>query len=520
MADMLDSSALARWRANPLSFIEQVLRDPETGEPFELFDAQREFLAGAFTLTDDRRLAYPEQVFGAIKKSGKSATAAMHLLTMTLVHGGRFAEGYAVANDFEQAQGRVFQAVRRIVECSPYLKREAQITQNRITFPETGAVITAIASDYAGAAGANPVVSSFDELWGFVSERSRRLWDEMVPPPTRKVACRLTTTYAGFSGESQLLEELYHRGLAQPQVGTSLHAGDGLLMAWHHDPVAPWQNEAWLAQMRRLLRPNQYLRMIENRFVTTETSFIDLAAWDRCVRPELGAVPSNPSLPVWVGVDASVRHDSSAVVAVTYKDDVVRLVFHRIFTPSPNDPIKFADIEVMLLDLHKRFSVRKVLFDPYQMVATAQRLAKAGVKVEEFPQTVPNLTAASQQLFDLIQGQALVCYPSEAMRLAASRCIAIESARGWRITKEKQSHKIDVIVALAMAAYAAVKGQNESSYDTTYRGFDPNYRDPDAPPPTPGWKLRGFGSRAEAEAYKARMRALYGPTVSFAWDFG
>jgi phage terminase large subunit-like protein len=184
---------------------------------------------------------------------------------------------------------------------------------------------------------------------------------------------------------------------------------------------------------------------------------------------------------VWVGVDASVRHDSSAIVAVTYKDDVVRLVFHRIFTPSPNDPIDFADsIEATLLDLQKRFSVRKVLFDPYQMVATAQRLAKAGVKVEEFPQTAPNLTAASQQLFELIQGQALVCYPSEAMRLAASRCIAIESARGWRITKEKQSHKIDVIVALAMAAYAAVQGHGEYTY--TLEPFSPDYVDPDARP--------------------------------------
>jgi len=104
------------------------------------------------------------------------------------------------------------------------------------------------------------------------------------------------------------------------------------------------------------------------------------------------------------------------------------------------------------------------------------------------------------------------------MRLAASRCIAIESSRGWRITKEKQSHKIDVIVALAMAAFAAVQGQNESSYDTTYRAFDPNYRDPDEPTTTPGWKLAGFGSRAEAETYKARARAQFGPTVSFPWD--
>ena len=125
MGEALERSALDRRHADPTAFIRDVLRDPETGRPFELFDAQRQFLGPAFTRKDDGRLLYPEQVFGAIKKSGKSMTAAMHMLTMTLVHGGRFAEGYAVANDLEQAQGRVFQAVRRIVKSSPDLKREA-----------------------------------------------------------------------------------------------------------------------------------------------------------------------------------------------------------------------------------------------------------------------------------------------------------------------------------------------------------------------------------------------------------
>ena len=67
-----------------------------------------------------------------------------------------------------------------------------------------------------------------------------------------------------------LLEELYRRGLQQQQVAPDLYAGDGLLMFWSHEPIAPWQDEKWLAQMRRTLRPNQYLRMIENCFVTTE----------------------------------------------------------------------------------------------------------------------------------------------------------------------------------------------------------------------------------------------------------
>src|SRR5262245_7065817 len=164
--------------------------DPETGGPFVLLDAERNFLDHAFKRDDSGKLVYPEQVFAAPKKSGKTAFSAMMMLTTTLVFGGKFAEGYCVANDQEQSVGRVFQAIRRIVEKSPLLRREANITQYRIEFPATGASIVALASDYAGAAGANPTISCFDELWAFTSERSRRLWDEMVPSPARKVSCR------------------------------------------------------------------------------------------------------------------------------------------------------------------------------------------------------------------------------------------------------------------------------------------------------------------------------------------
>jgi hypothetical protein len=100
-----------------------------------------------------------------------------------------------------------------------------------------------------------------------------------------------------------------------------------------------------------------------------------------------------------------------------------------------------------------------VLFDPYQMQAVAQRLQRAGLPIEEYPQSAPNLTAASQNLYELIQGNNLRVYPDAAMRLAISRAVAIETTRGWRIAKEKASHKIDVLVALAMACHAAVEGQ-------------------------------------------------------------
>jgi phage terminase large subunit-like protein len=446
-----------RWRSNPINFIETALHDPETGKPFKLLDAERDFLAHAFTLDADGRLLYPELVFAAIKKSGKTGFAGMFMLTMLLLFGSRFAEGYAIANDLEQAQSRVFQAIKRIVDASPLLKREAKVTADKIVFPAFhGATISTVANDYAGAAGANPTISVFDELWGYVSENSRRLWDEMVPPPTRKITCRLTVTYAGFSGESVLLEELYKRGMAQPQVAPGLHGGDGLLMAWHHDPIAPWQTEAWLAEMRRSLRPNQFLRMIENRFVTSESSFVDIEKWDACTDSDTKPIVIDKELPVFIGVDASVKHDSTAIVAVTMIDQRVRLVTHRVFQPSPAEPLDFeAAIEETLIDLCQRFKVMKILFDPYQMQATAQRLQKRGLPIREFPQTTANLTIASQGLYELIESRNLVLYPDAAMRLSASRAIAVETVRGWRIAKEKQSHKIDVIVALGMAAHAA-----------------------------------------------------------------
>jgi hypothetical protein len=60
----------------------------------------------------------------------------------------------------------------------------AKLTADRITFQALDASITAIASDEASAAGGNPTISCFDELWGYTSERSRRLWDEMITSPS------------------------------------------------------------------------------------------------------------------------------------------------------------------------------------------------------------------------------------------------------------------------------------------------------------------------------------------------
>ena len=95
-----------------------------------------------------------------------------------------------------------------------------------------------------------------------------------------------------------------------------------------------------------------------------------------------------------------MKRDSTAIVAVTWdaKAQQVRLVTHKTFQPSPDQPLDFElCVEHSLLALHQRFNLRKVFFDPYQMQASAQRLKREGLMIEEYPQSVPNLTEASQK---------------------------------------------------------------------------------------------------------------------------
>jgi hypothetical protein len=148
-------------------------------------------------------------------------------------------------------------------------------------------------------------------------------------------------------------------------------------MFWSHTPIAPWHTEAWLAEMRRSLRPAQYLRMIENRFVACESSFIDMPQWDACVHPGATPVQVDPTLHVWVGVDASVKRDSTAIVAVSWdkKYQHVRLIWHRIYQPTSREPLDFERvIEATLLDLNKRF---RPLSDARDSAAVDARRAQA-----------------------------------------------------------------------------------------------------------------------------------------------
>jgi hypothetical protein len=66
----------------------------------------------------------------------------------------------------------------------------------------------------------------------------------------------------------------------------------------------------------------------------------------------------------------------------------------------------------------------------------------------------------------------MLVYADEQIGAAVARAVAVEGARGWKISKEKQSHKIDIVISLGMASLAAVRAQSEPFYDTSYAWLD------------------------------------------------
>ena len=206
----------------------------------------------------------------------------------------------------------------------------------------------------------------------------------------------------------------------------------------------------------------------------SESSFIDMDMYDACVDPLMGHVVADPALICWAAVDASVKHDSTALMCMSWDqiNQRVRAVDHRIFVPTSDAPIDFSTaVEATLLDWHRRFSLQAVWYDPFQMAATAQSLARQGVVMFEYPQTLPNLTAMAENLYGLIKGRNLLLYRDEEIRTAVMRSIAVEGKRGWKIDKEKQSHRIDITIALGMAALAAVTAQ-ANAYDYSGKWID------------------------------------------------
>ena len=447
------------------------------GEFIRFEDHQKKIFRHAFAFDENGKLPYSVIVYSCVKKSGKTALNAL-VMAYWAFNIEPPNEIICVANKRDQAIARGFKDFRFYIERNPALLNEVtKLTEREIRLNNRTSIL-AIPNDFSGEAGSNHGLTTWDELWGFTTERDRRLYDELTPVPTRKNSIRFITTYAGFEGESELLEDLYHEifnedgtikeGIERP-LGEDFpaYAKGELFMYWDHEPRMPWQTPEYYKSQKQLLRPNNYLRLHENKWISSESGLFNMDKWDACVNSAHTPPLPDKSIGLYVGVDASTKKDRSAVVSVYRENGKIKLGPKRFWQPSSDDPMDLEEtMEAFLIDLFNGYHVVSVRYDPYQFHRSATTLAKKGLPMEEFPQTSGNLTEMGQNLYDLVEYGNIVLYPCKDLRYEATCSIAKETSRGLRIMKEKSTQKIDQIVSLAMAAIRMVKAS--SPFDDCY----------------------------------------------------
>jgi len=432
-----------------------IVRD--TGKLIHLEAHQQEILSLFFTRGSDGRFPWQTYLWSEPKKSGKTEIGGLVGLWVASTEQG-VPEVYALANDREQSRARGFNAMSLAIKKNDVMAAELKTRKDRIEFPD-GAFIETVPIDYAGGAGAAPVLSLWDELWAYTSERALRLWDEFTPVPTRLNSIRLITTYAGFRNESKLLWDLYtktvRRGRRIHKTLEIYESKDGSVVAyWSHTPRMPWQTERYYAQQREQLRPSAYRRLHRNEWVKAETAFIAPEQWDAL--PAIPMPEPSKSYPVYASVDAAHKRDCTAVTAVGFRDGAPFLVRHRIWTPTPGSPVIPEETAAPYLrKLHKDFRLKRVRYDPAHFETAAIRLGRAGLPMQEYTQTADHLTRMGTALFDVIRYQRLGIYPAPDLRGHVLNAAAKETARGWQLIKQSETQKIDAAISLGMSVQAA-----------------------------------------------------------------
>lgn len=469
-----------------------------SGHLLRLQDFQRAVLRYATQRRGDGSLRWRTVLWSQPKKSGKTALSGAVGRWAAETWGG-YQLVLCVGNDLKQAKERAFAALSQSVEMTDGYDRRPTHRELagkwRLRDTEAacgnGSLVQAVAADYTGEAGANPSLTIWTELWGFVHEAALRFWAEMTPSPTRANSMRWVETYAGYEGESELLWGLYEsvvvngRQLTAGELAdaTNTKVGAFAEAQEREDPVPCYVNEAagvfafwdsgerarrmpwqqgergaeYYANEAATQRPLQMQRLHANEWVSAESSFVPIELWDACLNP----LPLTPGerTPLVVALDAAVTGDCFGM-AVVSRDPAnpkegVALRAARKWDPPKGGAIDFRGPEAALRDLCRDYNVTEIAYDPYQLTDFAARLTAEGIGwFRSFPQGQDRLKA-DKGLYDLIVQRRIRHDGNPDVRdhiaNANAKTGTAEDSK-LRLVKKSENRKIDLAVATSMAS--------------------------------------------------------------------
>jgi hypothetical protein len=471
-------------------YVPELLQDPD-GPALQLAEYQERCLREALSRKPDGTFKYSIIVWSDLKKSIKSTiTAAVAMWRAYCVSWGQV---MIVANDLKQADSRVGYYIRRAIDLNPAMKKTLKMRSSgyEIFFPNNTR-IESVPIDPTGEAGGNADMVVFSELWGSSNKAQQRMWTEMTLSPTKRgQSFRWVESYAGYQGESIILEQLYEVGVRNgkqiwPDLEAYVNEAAGMFCLWNTQPRLPWQTPEYYAQEAAVLTAEEFDRVHRNKWVTPTNAFVPGEWLDSCS----GVLPAaEENEPLIIALDAGTSSDNFGIVGVTvrthyidrpngetyiYKDFIPRIV--ELWIPQPGEKLLFTDPidpltgdpkpldpmrpapETVIRRLAEQKHVVMFVYDPYQLHNMAHTLQQSGVGYfVEMNQNMGGKRAkADKNLYDLIRDRRITINDHRLDQHLRNANASPEND-GLRLKKRSATAKIDLAVCLSMACYEAME---------------------------------------------------------------
>lgn len=441
---------------DPVRWITTHFCVPELGGPLQLAPYQERCLREALSRNADGTFKYSIILWSDIKKSIKSTIAA----AVALWHAFQKSWGQIVivANDLKQADSRIAYYLRRAVELNPAMRHLVKVRNYKTELPNR-TTVEAVPIDPTGEAGGNADAVFYSELWGAHSDAQQRMWTETTLSPTKYGhSFRWVETYAGFNGESPLLEQLYLKGVKEgAKIWDDLPAyrNGSMFCLWNEEPRLPWQTPEYYAQEAAVLPDQEFLRVHRNQWASSESKFVPDAWWEAC-KAELPAL--KPQQACVMALDAAISDDSFGVVIVSGEGDTIHVRYAHAWIPLKGKILDYDEIEASIRALLKQFNIIECAYDPFMMHRMAQNLSGA-VWMRPFSQNSERLMS-DKQLYDLIRDKKIQHDGNSLLKehIANANAKIIGDKREKLFLVKRSEHlKIDVAVSLSMAIGEALR---------------------------------------------------------------
>jgi phage terminase large subunit-like protein len=431
--------------------------------------------------------AYEEEA----RKNGKSAKGSGLLLYMLTADGEHGAECYTAATTRDQAR-IVFDDAKAMAERSPGLRTHLglAILQHSLTVAHSSSKATPLAAEGSTLDGLNVHFALLDELH---AHKTRAVYDVIdTARGAREQSLLWTITTAGTDRAGICYERRTHvtkileRVVRDDRVFGIIYTlddGDD-----HFDP-STWikanpnlgksvQLDEMMAQARKAeAMPsalNNFLTKRLNVWISGESPWMDMRAWERCSDPTL-RIDDFAGERCWMGLDLAQKKDFAALCTVFERAGVwhvfVRLYLNELAVQeSGNAHLSgwarqghvqvtdgdITDFDVVADDMRRhcrQFDVQEIAFDPALSMYFAGKLIEEGLPLVEIAQRAMFFTPPLIQVENLVLEKKLKFDGNPVMTWMVSNLVVkVSKFNELRSpTKEREENKIDGPMAMLMA---------------------------------------------------------------------